>query len=237
MANDYLCKLTTKLNELSSAMTKMQANAGLYADASTEATLTGRIKALEETVVGSDPTETNISRMMVEHDVIVDANGMIKTQYWPIGGCVNREVMVQDPNDPEVWEVVGQVTFLEDDGNLHTTAYTGWKATVSYLYAVKITLIELDFLDVTEEVVLDMSSMIGSVYRMIFTITPVDGGDADSDADTCKLKWEDSSDATDYTEETIITEHKRVVDEEEFNHVLKITGSAHVVIEVRNRIS
>jgi len=237
MASNYLCKLTDKINSLNTTVMNMQANAGLYADASTEATLTGRIKALEETVVGSDPSETNISRMMVEHDLEVDADGKIETIYWPIGGCVNREVMLQSPDDADIWEVVGQVTFDEAIGDLHTTDYTGWKATVSYLYAVKITIIEMDFLDVDKELVLDLSTMAGSVYRLIFTITPVDGGDDDSDPDECVLRWEDADDSSDYTEETIETEHKRTVNEEEFNNVLKITGSAHVLIEVRNRIA
>jgi len=235
MSADYLCKLTAKLNELQGTVMRMQDNAGLYSDASTEETLTGRIKALEESTISSDPTETNISRMKVEYDLdIVD--GKIETEYWPIGGCVNREVMCQNPDDPDIWEPVGGVTFDEAVGDLHTTDYDGWKATVSYLYGVKITFIELDYVDVDEEEVVNMADMAGSVYRLIFTITPTDGGDDDDDPDECTLKWENSDDETDYTEEVIETVHKRTVDEEDFNHRLKITGSAHVQIEVRNRI-
>jgi len=235
MANDYLCKLTSKLNELQDTVMRMQSNTGLYSDESTEETLTGRVKALEETVISSDPTETNISRMKVEYDLdIVD--GKIITEYYPVGGCVNREVMCQNPDDPDIWEVVGGVTFDEDEGNLHTTEYDGWKATVSYIYAIKITFEQYTYTDVDEELVVDMADYAGSVYRLIFTITPTDGEDDDDDTDDVTLKWENSDDETDYTEEEIDTVHIRTVDEEDFNYKLKVTGSCDVQIEVRNRL-
>jgi len=235
MANDYLCKLTAKLNELSTSVTNMQKNAGLYSDDSSEETLTGRIKALEESTISSDPTETNISRMKVEHDLVIE-DGKITTEYWPIGGCINREVQVQNPDDLEVWEVVGQVTFEENVGSLGTNNYDGWFCTVTYLYAVKITFLEFEYIDVDEAEVYNLADLGGTVYRVIFTITPIDGEDDDDEADTCVLKWENSDDSTDYTEETIETEHKRTVDEEDFNHRLKITGSATVKMEIRNRL-
>jgi len=237
MASDYLCKLTDKLNSLNTAVLNIQATAGLYADSSTEKTLTGRIKALEENVITSEPGETNISRMNVEHDVIVDAEGKIVTEYWPIGGCVNREVMLQNPEDPDIWEVVGGVTFDENIGTLHTTAYTGWKATVSYLYATKITVMEFDYVDADSEEVINLSTLNGTVYRVIITVIPTDGEDSDTDVDECVLRWEDVNDSTDYTEEVIATEHKRTINEEEFGHKFLFTGSSHIVIEIRNRLA
>lgn len=236
MSADYLCKLTDKLNQLSSTVMSMQGNAGLYNDSSEELTLTGRIKALEETTIASDPTETNIARMRVEHSLVV-VDGKITTEYWPNGGCVNREVMLQNPDDLDIWEPVGGVVFTEDVGDLGTDQYEGWLATVSYMYAIKITLEEFDYIDVTEELVKNLQDYDGSVYKVIITVTPVDGGDADTDADECTLKWENADDATEYVEEVIQTEHIRSVAEEEFNHKLYITGSAHVEIVVRNRLS
>ncbi len=235
MSADYLCKLTTKMNELSASVQAMQINAGLYADTSDEDTLTGRIKALEESVISSDPTETNISRLKVDSGLTI-VDGQFTTEFYPIGGCVNNEVMLQNPDDLDIWEPVGGVTFEEDIGSLNTDQYEGWLCTVSYIYAVKITLEEYEFIDVDEELVKDMSQCVGSVYRIKFTITPIDGEDEDEDADECVLKWENADDEEDYMEETITTEHVRTVDEEDFNNLLKITGSAKVVIEIRNRL-
>jgi len=235
MSADYLCKLTAKINELQSTVTRMQENAGLYSDDSDQETLTGRIKYLEENVISSDPKETNISRMKVEYDLEIE-DGKFHTVYWPIGGCVNREVMVQSPDDSEIWEAVGGVTFEEDEGDLHTLDYDGWKLTVSYIYAVKIVIEEYDFVDVDKEFVRDLADMAGSVYRVKFIITPTDGGDDDEDPDLVTLRWENSDDETDYTEEDIETEHVRTVDEEDFNYLLKVTGSCHVLIEIRNRL-
>jgi len=235
MSADYLCKLTDKLNKLSSSVLAMQANAGLYSDASDEKTLTGRIKALEESVISSDPSETNISRMKVDSGLVIE-DGKFTTEFYPVGGCVNNEVMLQSPDDSDIWEVVGGVSFEENTGDIHTDKYEGWECTVSYIYAVKITLEEYQFIDVTEELVKDMSDSSGSVYRIKFKITPIDGEDDDEDPDECTLKWENADDETDYTEETITTEHIRTVDEEDFNYKLKITGSADVLIEIRNRL-
>lgn len=227
MSVDYICKLTAKVNELTNAVINMQENAGLSSDNSFQTTLTGRIKALEESVVSSDPKETNISRMMVEHDIIV-VDGKIQTEYAPIGGCVNREIMVQNPDDLEEWEVVGQVTFVEDVGSLGTNDYDGWAATVSYIYATKITLEEFTFTDAVREIIKDMSAYVGTVYRIIYTITPTG---------SCTLHWENNAVPTDTMDEVISTEHIRTVDEEDFNHTLYITGTAEVKIEVRNRIA
>jgi len=235
MSIDYLCKLTDKINQLNQAVNNMQQSTGLYSDSSNENTLTGRVKSLEESVISSTPSESNISRLKVEYDLAV-VDGKITTEYTPMGDCINREVMLQDPDDPTVWETVGEVTFDGNVGDLGTTDYDDWKATVTYLYALKITIEEWEVKDVDKELIKDLSTMAGSVYRVIFTITPIDGEDSDEDADACTLRWENADDDTDYVDEDITTEHKRSIDEEDFNHKLKITGSATIRMEIRNRI-
>ena len=233
--SDYICELTAQVNALNQAVRNIQSGTGLSSDSSDDKTLTGRVKALEESTITSDPSEVNISRMKVESGLIA-SDGKFNVMYYPIGGCVNNEVMVQHPDFPEIWETVGGVTFSEDEGDLGTTEYDGWKITVSYIYAVKITYIEKEFIDVDKELVMDLSEQEGSVYKVKFTITPIDGEDDDEDPDECTLRWENADDEDDYTEDTINDIHIRTIDESEFNHKLYISGSADINIEVKNRL-
>ena len=97
--SNFLCELTSKVNELTDVINRMQNNTGLYTDPSTVSTLTGRIKALEEMVISPAPTESNISRLQVDTNKLIQ-NGIFETTYSPIGDCINREVQVQSPDDP-----------------------------------------------------------------------------------------------------------------------------------------
>jgi len=227
MAQDFLCLLTDKINQLTTTINNMQNNTGLYQDPSTETTLTGRIKKLEESITTSTPGETNISRMQVDVGLVV-TNGIIKTTYSPIGDCVNREVMLQHPTEPEIWEPGGSVGFLGDECNIGTLDSEGWKATVSYLYAMKITFEEFNLDNTVYELVKNLYDYNGSVYKLIITIKPV--GDV-------WLKWENNMNVADFAEELITTDHIRYINEEELNHSLYLKGNAEVTIEVRNRLA
>ena len=223
--NNFLCALTSKVNELTETINRMQNNTGLYTDASDETTLTGRIKALEESVINTDPSEANISRLQVDSNIVV-VDGKFKTTYNPIGDCVNKEVQLQSPTDAEIWETVGNVSFINDICVIGTTDYDGWLATVSYIYAEKIILEQFSFDNVVEELIKDMYGYNGSVYRIILKIIPTN---------SVILKWEDNNTKDSFIE-TIETEHIRYIAEEEFNHSLYITGTATVTLELRNRL-
>lgn len=223
--SNFLCELTSKVNELTETINRMQNNTGLYTDPSNVSTLTGRIKALEESVINTTPSETNISRLQVDTNKLIQ-NGIFETTYSPIGDCINREVQVQSPDDPEIWETVGSVSFFNQICNLGTTDYDGWYATVSYLYAEKVNLEEFDFVDVVEELVKNLYDYNGTVYRIIVNIEPVG---------SVELKWVDNN-TLDYFTETIETSHIRYISEEEFNVSLYITGTANIKLELRNRI-
>ena len=223
--SNFLCELTSKVNELTDVINRMQNNTGLYTDPSNVSTLTGRIKALEEMVISPAPTESNISRLQVDTNKLIQ-NGIFETTYSPIGDCINREVQVQSPDDPEIWETVGSVSFFDNICNLGTTDYDGWYATVSYLYAEKVNLEEFDFVDVVEELVKNFYDYNGTVYRIIVNIEPVG---------PVELKWVDNN-TLDYFTETIETSHIRYISEEEFNVSLYITGTANIKLELRNRI-
>ena len=223
--SNFLCELTSKVNELTEVINRMQNNTGLYTDPSNVSTLTGRIKALEEMVISPAPTETNISRLQVDTNKLIQ-NGIFETTYSPIGDCINREVQVQSPDDPEIWETVGSVSFFNQICNLGTTDYDGWYATVSYLYAEKVNLEEFDFVNVVEELVKNFYDYNGTVYRIIVNIEPVG---------SVELKWVDNN-TLDYFTETIETSHIRYISEEEFNVSLYITGTANIKLELRNRI-
>ena len=224
--NNFLCELTSKINELTNTINRMQNNTGLYTDPSSVSTLTGRIKALEESVISSDPSETNISRLQVDTGKIIQ-NGKFITTYSPIGDCVNREVQVQSPIDPEIWETVGAVSFFDNECNIGTSDYDGWLATVSYIYAEKIIIENFDFVDAIEELVKNIYDYNGTVYRVILKIIPYD---------TVTLKWVDNN-TGDFFDEIIETEHIRYIAEEEFNNSLYLSGTAEVIIELRNRIA
>ena len=223
--SNFLCELTSKVNELTDVINRMQNNTGLYTDPSNVSTLTGRIKALEEMVISPAPTETNISRLQVDTNKLIQ-NGIFETTYSPIGDCINREVQVQSPDDPEIWETVGSVSFFDNICNLGTTDYDGWYATVSYLYAEKVNLEEFNFVDVVEELVKNLYDYNGTVYRIIVNIEPVG---------SVELKWMDNNTLDNFTE-TIETSHIRYISEEEFNVSLYITGTANIKLELRNRI-
>ena len=223
--SNFLCELTSKVNELTDVINRMQNNTGLYTDPSNVSTLTGRIKALEEMVISPAPTESNISRLQVDTNKLIQ-NGIFETTYSPIGDCINREVQVQSPDDPEIWETVGSVSFFDNICNLGTTDYDGWYATVSYLYAEKVNLEEFDFVNVVEELVKNFYDYNGTVYRIIVNIEPVG---------SVELKWVDNN-TLDYFTETIETSHIRYISEEEFNVSLYITGTANIKLELRNRI-
>ena len=223
--SNFLCELTSKVNELTETINRMQNNTGLYTDPSNVSTLTGRIKALEEMVINPAPTETNISRLQVDTNKLIQ-NGIFETTYSPIGDCVNREVQVQSPDDPEIWETVGSVSFLDNICNIGTSEYDGWFATVSYIYAEKINLEEFDFNNVIEELVKNFYDYNGTVYRIIVKIEPIG---------SVELKWVDNNNL-DYFTETIETSHIRYISEEEFNTSLYITGTANIKLELRNRI-
>ncbi len=223
--SNFLCELTSKVNELTDVINRMQNNTGLYTDPSNVSTLTGRIKALEEMVINPAPSETNISRLQVDTNKLIQ-NGIFETTYSPIGDCINREVQVQSPDDPEIWETVGSVSFFDKICNLGTTDYDGWYATVSYLYAEKVNLEEFDFVNVVEELVKNFYDYNGTVYRIIVNIEPVG---------SVELKWVDNN-TLDYFTETIETSHIRYISEEEFNFSLYITGTANIKLELRNRI-
>ena len=224
--NNFLCELTSKINELTNTINRMQNNTGLYTDPSSVSTLTGRIKALEESVISSDPTETNISRLQVDTGKIIQ-NGKFTTTYSPIGDCVNKEIQAQSPDDPEIWETIGSVSFLDNECNIGTTDYDGWMATVSYIYAEKIIIQNFEFIDVIEELVKNIYDYNGTVYRVILKIIPYD---------TVTLKWVDNN-TLDFFDEIIETEHIRYIAEEEFNNSLYLSGTAEVIIELRNRIA
>lgn len=227
MSSNYLCTLTNKVNELTNIIELMQLNTGLYTDPSSEQTVTGRVKALEESIISSDPEETNISRMQVDTGLDV-VDGTVTTTYEPIGDCVNREVMVQSPDDSDIWEVVGNVSFTGNVAGLGTQDYNGWKATVSYIYAMKIQSEDYSFVSVIEELVRDMYAFTGTAYKLIITFTPTDGNPVG-------IKWVSNTDG-DYVTETIETEHIRYVNEDEFNYKFYVTGSVDVNIQVRNRL-
>lgn len=222
---NFLCELTNKINLLTETINRMQNNTGLYTDPSSVSTLTGRIKALEESVVNSDPKETNISRLQVDTGRIIE-NGTFTTTYSPIGDCVNREVQIQSPNDPEIWETVGSVSFLDNVCNIGTTDYDGWLATVSYIYAEKINIEQFSFTNAINEIVKNLYDYNGTVYRIILKVVPTG---------SVELKWEDNN-TKDYFSEIIETEHIRYISEEEFNNTLYITGTAEIKMELRNRI-
>lgn len=223
--NNFLCELTSKVNELTDTINRMQNNTGLYTDPSSVSTLTGRIKALEESVITSDPTETNISRLQVDTGRIVQ-NGKFNTTYSPIGDCVNREVQLQSPLDPEIWETVGSVSFFDNECTLGTLDYEGWLATVSYIYAEKINIENFEFVDAVDVLVKNLYEYNGTVYRIILKIEPID---------TIVLTWIDNNTSDSYSE-NIGTEHIRYIAEEEFNNSLYITGTANIKLELRNRI-
>ena len=223
--SNFLCELTSKVNELTETINRMQNNTGLYTDPSNVNTLTGRIKALEEAVINPVPSESNISRLQVDTNKLIQ-NGIFETTYSPIGDCVNREVQVQSPDDPEIWETVGSVSFLDNICNIGTSEYDGWFATVSYIYAEKINLEEFDFNNVIEELVKNFYDYNGTVYRIIVKIEPIG---------SVELKWVDNNNL-DYFTETIETSHIRYISEEEFNTSLYITGTANIKLELRNRI-
>lgn len=223
--SNFLCELTSKVNELTETINRMQNNTGLYTDPSNVNTLTGRIKALEEAVINPVPSESNISRLQVDTNKLIQ-NGIFETTYSPIGDCVNREVQVQSPDDPEIWETVGSVSFLDNVCNIGTNEYDGWFATVSYIYAEKINLEEFDFNNVIEELVKNFYDYNGTVYRIIINIEPVG---------SVELKWVDNN-TLDYFTEIIETSHVRYISEEEFNTSFYITGTANIKSELRNRI-
>lgn len=223
--SNFLCELTSKVNELTETINRMQNNTGLYTDPSNVSTLTGRIKALEEAVITPAPSESNISRLQVDTNKLIK-NGTFETTYSPIGDCVNREVQVQSPDDPEIWETVGSVSFFNNICNIGTNEYDGWFATVSYIYAEKINLEEFDFNNVIEELVKNFYDYNGTVYRIIVKIEPTG---------SVELKWVDNN-TLDYFTETIETSHIRYISEEEFNTSLYITGTANIKLELRNRI-
>ena len=54
--------------------------------------------------------------------------------------------------------------------------------------------------------------------------------------ETVTLKWVDNG-TLDFFEEVIETEHVRFISEEEFNNSLYLSGTAEVIIELRNRIA
>ncbi len=223
--SNFLCELTSKVNELTETINRMQNNTGLYTDPSNVNTLTGRIKALEEAVIAPAPSESNISRLQVDTNRFIE-NGMFTTTYSPIGDCVNREVQVQSPDDPEIWETVGSVSFLDNVCNIGTSEYDGWFATVSYIYAEKINLEEFEFNNAIEEIVKNFYDYNGTVYRIIVRIEPIG---------SVELKWGDNN-TFEYFTETIETSHVRYISEEEFNTSLYITGTANIKLELRNRI-
>ena len=222
---NFLCELTNKINLLTETINRMQSNTGLYTDPSSVSTLTGRIKALEESVISSDPKETNISRLQVDTGRIIE-NGQFTTTYSPIGDCVNREVQIQSPADPEIWETVGSVSFFDNVCNIGTTDYDGWLATVSYIYAEKVNVENFTFIDAINEIVKNLYDYNGTVYRIILKVVPTG---------SVELKWEDNN-TKDYFSEIIETEHIRYISEEEFNNTLYITGTAEIKMELRNRI-
>ena len=223
---NFLCELTNKINLLTETINRMQNNTGLYTDPSSVNTLTGRIKALEESVISSDPSETNISRLQVDSGCLIE-NGLFSTTYSPIGDCVNKEVQVQSPDDPEIWETVGSVSFLDNVCNIGTTDYDGWLATVSYIYAEKINIEQFSFTNALNEIVKNLYDYNGTVYRIILKIVPTG---------SVEIKWEDNN-TKDYFSEIIETEHIRYIAEEEFNNTLYITGTAEITMELRNRIA
>lgn len=223
--SNFLCELTSKVNELTETINRMQNNTGLYTDPSNVNTLTGRIKALEEAVITSVPSESNISRLQVDTNRFIE-NGTFTTTYSPIGDCVNREVQIQSPDDPEIWETVGSVSFFDNICNIGTNEYDGWFATVSYIYAEKINLEEFEFNNAIEEIVKNLYDYNGTVYRIIVKIEPIG---------SVELKWVDNN-AFEYFTETIETSHIRYISEEEFNTSLYITGTANIKLELRNRI-
>lgn len=225
--NDFLCKLVNQVNTMSQVINNMQANAGLYTDPSTEATLTGRIKALEESTISSDPTESNISRLQVDTDRVVSGDTFEATLE-PSSDCVNKQAELQNPDDPEIWESCKVISIIGKEVKLASSDYNGWLATITYSHAAKVTLEEFSFTDALEELVKNLYDYTGTVYKVIITITPID--------DQVLLKWVDNN-TSDFLEETIETEHVRHVDETEFNHSLYITGSADITIEVRNRLA
>lgn len=223
--SNFLCELTSKVNELTETINRMQNNTGLYTDPSNVNTLTGRIKALEEAVITPVPSESNISRLQVDTNRFIE-NGTFTTTYSPIGDCVNREVQVQSPDDPEIWETVGSVSFFDNICNIGTNEYDGWFATVSYIYAEKINLEEFEFNNAIEEIVKNLYDYNGTVYRIIVKIEPIG---------SVELKWVDNN-TFEYFTETIETSHIRYISEEEFNTSLYITGTANIKLELRNRI-
>jgi len=229
MDYDFLCTLTDKINVLTDAVNRMQANTGLYDDDSEQETVTGRIKKLEESVTSSDPTETNISRLKVESGLVVD-EGKITLEYYPIGSVVNNEVMLQHPDDDEIWEVVGGCTVDEDVVNLHTTEYEGWKATASYVYAIKIQIEEYSYEDADEELCRDLTEFGSEVYKIIVTAVPKEDTEA-------VLKWENPDDDEDYYEETIDEKYVKSLDDTEFNILFKVSDTLDVTLEIRSRLS
>ena len=153
--------------------------------------------------------------------------GKFQTTYSPIGDCVNREVQVQSPIDPEIWETVGSVSFFNNECNLGTLDYDGWFATVSYIYAEKIVVENFDFLDAVNVLVKNIYDYNGTVYRVILKVIATG---------SVSLKWVDNN-TLDFFQEVIETEHIRYIAEEEFNNSLYLSGTASVVLELRNRIA
>ena len=135
-------------------------------------------------------------------------NGRFQTTYSPIGDCVNKEVQLQSPDDPEIWETVGTVSFINNECVIGSSDYEGWLATVSYIYAEKIIIENFEFVDSMEELVKNFYDYNGTVYRVILTVEPLD---------TVILKWVDNN-TGDFFEESITTKHIRYIAEEEFNN-------------------
>jgi len=224
--SDFLCKLTDHVNTLTATIKNMQSNTGLYTDPSSESTVTGRVKRLEEQVINSDPSETNISRMQVDNNRPITGNTFGLTKE-PIGNIINNEIQAQHPSDNRIWDPLGVVSISGKTVTLESDELDGWVATASYLYAEKIVYENYSYTNVIDELVKDLYEYMGPVYLIVLTVVP-DG--------TVTLTWEDN-DTGDSIDDVIETTHTRYIYEDDFNHTLYLTGTAEVELEIRNRIS
>ena len=231
MSSQFLCDLTNQVNSLTDLVNKLQQTSGLRTDTKVDGTIIGRLNSLEsESTSNTSPTETTVSRIYVDKNIPIGPNGTFALTYTPINGVVVDDRVYID-NGEGTEDIYSGISFIGRNGTLvgAGTTYDGFTLTTTYLYAEAVTNFVYDYpTPVTTEFVHDLYQHMGNAYRVDVTITPY--------ATPYTIKWEDSLNPTEFTEETFTTEHVRFIYESDFNVKLYLTGSALIKVNVRQTI-
>jgi len=230
MGNDtgFLCEIANKINRLIKITEALQKKTGLDSDDSVKTTLEGRVKRLEEDLTIPGTQSTQNSRIKVDSNLLITGNQLTLTET-PVSDIVNNIIIAKHPTESGVYEDVKVTNVSDRLVDLDSNFYNGWTAIATYQYESKTTMETKSILNGSEELVKDFYTYNGTVYQIKITITPI--------SDSVLLKWVSNIDTDDYTEESIDTEHIRLIGNTEFNHTLYLTGDADIKIEVRNRIN